>query len=150
MSRHVPIDQGSYVAPAFEHATARDAMRHGVVSCAPDTPAVDVARMMASRHIHAVVVSGIWEQPDHGERLVWGVVSDADLLRRTGDRLDDLTAADLAGSEPLTVTPETPLPEAARLMAEHHVTHVIVADGQQPAGVLSTLDIAGVIAWGRA
>jgi CBS domain-containing protein len=40
--------QGSYLTPAFEHATVRDAMHPGILTCAPEAPLVDVARMMAS------------------------------------------------------------------------------------------------------
>src|SRR5689334_7272954 len=52
-------DQGSYLAPSFEHATVADAMRRGVAACSPDAPAVDIARLMATRHIHAVIVAGV-------------------------------------------------------------------------------------------
>jgi len=50
----------------------------------------------------------------------------------------------------LTVAPETPLKEVAALLTGNHISGAPVADDRQPAGVLSTLDIAGVIAWGRA
>jgi hypothetical protein len=63
--------------------------------------------MMATHHIHCVVIEGINHDPVHGEQLRWGVVSDMDLVR------------------------------AAR------------AGMGRPAGILSTLDIAGVLAWGR-
>ena len=44
-----------------------------------------------------------------------------------------------------------PLRQAAELMVSHNATHVIVIDPrvQRPAGVLSTLDIAGTLAWGE-
>ena len=35
-------------------------------------------------------------------------------------------------------------------MAEHGVSHLIVADAGRAVGVVSTLDVAGIIAWGRA
>jgi CBS domain-containing protein len=43
----------SFAAPPFEKATVLDAMRMGVVSCPPDTPLRDVARIMATYRIHA-------------------------------------------------------------------------------------------------
>jgi CBS domain-containing protein len=45
-----------------------------------------------------------------------------------------------------------PLREAGELMLDHGATHVIVIDpdSQRPIGVLSTLDIAGLLAWGEA
>jgi CBS domain-containing protein len=37
-------------------------------------------------------------------------------------------------------------------MVEHAVTHAVVIDGhtRRPVGVVSTLDIAGIVGWGRA
>jgi CBS domain-containing protein len=141
--------QGSYLLPRFDNATVADAMRPGVMSCEPDVAAVDVARTMATHHIHAVVVEGIKLDAVHGEELVWGVVSDLDLVRAAHTGIDDLTAADLAATEPVTVEPATPLAEAARLMDEHDTAHLIVVDDGRPVGMLSTLDIAGALAWAR-
>jgi hypothetical protein len=82
--------RGSYLTPCFEHATVADAMRTGVMSCPHDVPATTVARIMATHHIHSVVVEAAHSDPVHGERLKWGVVSDMDLLRRArGDRRHD-------------------------------------------------------------
>jgi CBS domain-containing protein len=142
--------QGSYFTPCFEHATVADAMRTGVMSCLSDVPATTVARMMATHHIHSVVVESVRTDPVHGERPTWGVVSDMDLLRGARAAIDDLTAGDIAISEPVTVAPSLPLDEAVRLMAEHETAHLIVAERGRPIGILSTLDIAGALAWGRA
>jgi CBS domain-containing protein len=62
------------------------------------------------------------------------------------------TAGSIAATEFLNVDPEAPLTRAVQLMTGHEVTHVVVRDeaSGRPAGVLSTLDVAGVIAWGRA
>jgi len=111
--------RGSFLMPAFTKATVADVMRAGVMSCPPGVPAVEVARTMATHHIHAVVVDGVSLDAVHGERLVWGVVSDLDLVRAAFTGIEDLTAADLAATEPLTTTPETPLAEAAQTMDEH-------------------------------
>lgn len=142
--------RGSYLMPSFEKATVADAMRAGVMSCAPDSPAIMVARMMATHHIHAVVVEGIREDAVRGERLVWGVVSDMDLLRAARAGADSLTAREMAATEPVTVEPSASLDEAVRLMEEHDVSHLVVVDRSRPIGVLSTLDVAGVVAWGQA
>lgn len=141
--------QGSYLMPAFETATVADAMRPGVMSCQPDVSAVAVARMMATHHIHAVVVDGIRVDPVNGEHLVWGLVSDLDLARAAHVGVATLTASDLAASEPLAIEPSASLVEAAQLMDEHDTAHLVVVDGGRPIGVISTLDIAGALAWGR-
>ena len=50
----------------------------------------------------------------------------------------------------VTAVPHETLEEAARRMTEHGVSHLVVIDvvGQRPLGVLSTLDVAGVLAEG--
>jgi CBS domain-containing protein len=148
MTMHLQPEQGSYVAPSFEHATVRDAMRHEVVTITPDAPAVDLARLMATRHIHAVVVAGVHRDAT-GEHLRWGVVSEAELLRAAGGAFEGLTAGEVAVAGPVTVAPSATLAEAAHTMAEAGVTHLVIAESGRPVGVLSTLDIAGVLAWGR-
>lgn len=141
---------GSYLTPSLKTATVSDAMRVGVMSCKPDAPASTVARMMGTHHIHAVIVEGIHRDPVHGEQLRWGVVSDTDLLRAARNGIEGLTAGEIAATEPVTVEPSLALSEAVRLMDEHNTTHLIVADRGRPIGILSTLDLAGVLAWGRA
>lgn len=131
--------------PAFERATVADVMRPGVMSCAPDTPLLTVAQTMATHHVHSVVVAGIT-----GDRLVWGLVSDMDIVRAAQSGIEGLTAGDAARTELVTVDPSTPLTEAAKLMDEHGTAHLLVTSNGQPAGVISSLDVAGALAWGRA
>ena len=150
MSTPIQPYQGSYLMPTFEKATIADAMRPGVMSCRPDVPAVDVARMMATHHIHSVVIEGVHRDPVRGEQPKWGVVSDMDLLRAARAGIEQLTAGEIAITESVTVEPTHALDEAARLMDEHDVAHLIVVDRGRPVGILSTLDVAGVLAWGRA
>lgn len=53
----------------------------------------------------------------------------------------------IAATEFVTITPDATLGEAAQLMREHEVDHVVVTDGaKRPVGMLSTLDIASVLA----
>ena len=133
---------GSYLTPSFEHACVSDAMRPRVLACRPTDPLREVARLMATEHVHAVVVVR--------EDQAWAVISDLDLLR-CADRIDELTADDVRGPRPLTVGPGDRLDGAAREMSHHGVSHaVVVGRHDRPIGVLSTLDVAGVLAWGLA
>jgi CBS domain-containing protein len=150
MTKSIEPAEGSYLTPSIEHATVADAMRSGVMSCRPDVPATTVAQMMATHHIHSVVVEGVHHDVVHGELLMWGVVSDMDLLRGAHAGIDEATAGDIAVTEPITVEPSLPLEEAVRLMTEHDISHLIVAEDGRAVGILSTLDVAGVLAWGRA
>jgi CBS domain-containing protein len=142
--------QGSYLMPAFERATVADVMRPGVMSCAPDVPLVTVAQTMATHLVHSVVVGGIATDASGEDHLIWGLVSDMDVVRAAESGIEGHTAADAARTEVVTVEPSTPLAEAAKLMDQHDTAHLLVISGGQPAGVISSLDIAGALAWGRA
>jgi CBS domain-containing protein len=133
----------AFFAPKFEDATVLDAMRVGVVSCAADTPLREAARMMATYRIHAIVVFDLEGGP-------WGVASDLDLVAAAGQDLDRRTVSEVAGTKLVSVRAEESLARAAELMAEHRVAHLVVVhpDDGHPVGILSTLDVAGVLAWG--
>jgi CBS domain-containing protein len=141
---------GSYLMPSLEHATVADAMHPGILSCEPDVSLDDVARTMATHHVHCVAVIGVSHQdPECG---VWGIISDLDLLRAgIGDR-ESLTARSLATQPVVSVEARTWLTDAARLMIDNGTSHLVVVEPetQRPIGILSTLDIAGVLAWGEA
>jgi CBS domain-containing protein len=146
LSRH-----GSYLMPSLAHATVADAMHPGLHTCQRDAPLTEVARVMASHHVHCVAVTG--SDPDGtSEPLVWGIVSDLDLLRAGIARGAEPTAGDLASQPIASVQTTMRLREAAELMLGHGATHVVAVDPltERPVGILSTLDIAGVLAWGEA
>lgn len=134
----------------FDTATVADVMHPRILSCAPHAPAVEVARIMASRHVHAVIVEGIDADPLRADGRVWGVVSDLDLARAAHSGVEQLTAADIAATEVVTVEPSTSLVEAARAMDEHATAHLVVVVDLRPVGVVSTLDVATALArYGR-
>jgi CBS domain-containing protein len=142
---------GSYLTPALEHATVADAMHPGILSCNPDATLTEVARMMATHHIHCVAVMGI-SQDAPNESRVWGIVSDVDVVRAGLRPGAEETARTLALKPMITVEATTPLREAGELMLSNGVSHAVVLDAatKNPTAILSTLDIAGVLAWGEA
>lgn len=135
--------EGSYRSASFEHALVSDAMRPGVITCPPDASLRDLARTMATNHVHSVVVTAGGDAPV-------GVVTERQLLEAAGTDPEDAAGGSLA-TNPDTVFADVPLSRAAELMVERGITHVLVVDaGGRPLGVLSALDIAGVLAWGLA
>lgn len=135
--------EGSYRSPSFEHALVSDAMRPGVITCPPDTSLRGLARIMATNHVHSVVVTAGGDAPI-------GVVTDRQLLESAGGDAQEATAASLA-TNPDTVFADIPLSRATELMVERGVTHLLVTDaGGRALGILSALDVAGVLAWGLA
>jgi CBS domain-containing protein len=147
-SRSLTVPTGSFLMPTLEHASVSDAMHPGVISCDPEATATELARIMSSQHVHCVVVVGI-AHDQAGESLVWGLITDLDLLRAGLAGGAEETAQTIARHPTVTVEPSTPLREAAQLMASEGLSHVLVVDprGQRPVGLLSSLDVAGVMAW---
>lgn len=134
----------TFAAPAFEQASVVDAMRIGIINCHPTASLKDVARIMATYRIHSVVVN----EMEGGSPL--GVIGAVDLAAAAARGSFLSTAAELARAEPVTVAADESLGRAARLMAEHEVSHLVVIQPQtgHPVGMLSALDVAGVLAWG--
>ena len=134
----------SYIGPPFKDAKVHDAMRVGVVTCRPETNLANVARMMVGYGIHSVVVADV-----QGETGLWGIVTSLDLAR-VADKLDSVTAGDAASTDLVTISSNESLEQAAKLMAQHGVTHLIAVqpDTGQPAGMISARTIAAALAHG--
>ena len=115
-----------------------DLMRHGLIRCPPDASLITAARFMADRGVHSVLVT------DAASGRPWGIVSDVDVARAVAQGTVESTAAEAAGTPLLTVESSTTMAEAARLMAEHQLGHLVVVSRHErlPIGVISTLDVA--------
>ena len=77
-------------------------------------------------------------------------MSDLDLAAAASEDVAKRTVREVAGSELVTVRANESLARAAQLMTEHQAPHLVVVQPSSghPVGVLSTLDLAGVLAWG--
>jgi CBS domain-containing protein len=130
----------------LDERVVSNVMRDGVIACTPETPLVEVARLMSEHCIHCVVVAGLGRD-GRGTRVVWGVVSDLDLARAAASG-SELTAGQVAATEPVTASPADTLSAVARMMGDHDVAHLLVIDDKdaEPIGVISSLDIARAFA----
>jgi CBS domain-containing protein len=101
-------------------------------------PLADVAQTLADNEIGAVLVLL--------DGCLVGVVSERDLTTAAGHGDDDrLTAADVMTQSLVSVPPEAPLVEAARIMREAHVRHLPVISDGSIAGMLSMRDLFDVL-----
>jgi len=135
-------ETGSYRIPGVEHARVSDAMNKAIVTCSRDAGLREMGRLMASHHIHSLVMS-------LGEPARWALVLDVDIAQAAIGR-PDATAMDLAA--PATGIPhEASLIRAIEVMREQRTSHLIVTDPDsgQPTGMISALDIAGIVGWGE-
>lgn len=73
---------------------------------------------------------------------VLGVISSIDLLRfhADGKEASVVCAWQICTYKPLLVRPDASLGEVARLMVEANIHHVVVMDGTDIRGVVSSLD----------
>lgn len=133
-------DSVRYAGPSFDKARVRDAMRIGVVTCRPDTSLEDVAQMMATFTIHSVVVEE--------DGVPHGIVSAIDIATCGSTDLADMRAADVATKDLVTIPADETLEQAARVMSQHGVTHLIAVQPgtERPVGVFSASGLAAVLA----
>jgi CBS domain-containing protein len=138
--------QGSYLTPRFQHARVAEAMRHGILSCPFDASLRDAARTMSLHHVHTIVVT------DPADGSLWGILSDSALLSALLDDGGERSLREVADRDLSTISTDEPLAVAAQLMRERGIAHLVVRDAQsgRPTGMLSTLDVAGILAWGEA
>ena len=118
-------------------ALVRDLMHRGVITCDLQTSVRQVAKIMETNDVRSVVVTG-----DRGE--VWGIVSIISILKAWGKDLDKLTAEDILQPYTTTVSGESPIEEAVKLMQKKRIEHlVIVHPGlvRRAVGILTTFDI---------
>jgi CBS domain-containing protein len=131
-------------ASTLAQARAHDVMHPGVVTCTADALLPTVARSMAEHHTHCVAVAGI-EHP--GQHLTWGLISDMDLVRAVHRGALAEPAARIARTNPIAVEETESLDRVAALMVEHDTRHVVVVGRSGlPSGMVSTLDVAGILA----
>ncbi|RLU89261.1 inosine-5'-monophosphate dehydrogenase [Streptomyces griseocarneus] len=138
----------------MQHRTVDELMTRNVVRVRPDTPFKEIVRELAENDVTAVPVV------DHDGRVV-GVVSEADLMRKSADQPDpfgrvpvpDLEEGDRAKAEgsraeelmsapPVCARPEWNVVETARLMAVQGVKRLPVVDEtDRLVGIISRADI---------
>ena len=112
-------------------------MTSAVVTAAPETSVLDVARTMRDRRVGSVVVVDPAGSPV-------GMITDRDVaLRVFAEGVDPAAPVIDHASRPLvTGEPEMDLDEAAAVMVQHRVRRLAVISGGRLAGIVSLDDIA--------
>lgn len=116
----------------------RDAMTSNPRSIEPSTMVADAAKLMKTEDVGSLPIV-------EGDQLV-GMVTDRDIvIRVVAERKDpqSTTVGEVASRDLVTVDPEQDLDEALRLMAQHQVRRLPVAeeDGRL-VGILAQADVA--------
>ncbi len=82
------------------------------------------------------------------ERIV-GIVTERDVLKAVarGADLASTTLGDVMSKDVVTTTPDAPVRDAARVMAQHWIRHLpVVGEGDSLVGIISQRDVTGVFA----
>lgn len=86
---------------------------------------------MRDEDIHAVPVLD-------GEGALVGIVTSTDVIEEWPS---DLGVGTVMSERVRSVEPSTSIDEAAALMLDHHIHHLVVTEGGAVAGILSSLDL---------
>ena len=108
-----------------------------IVSVAPDAGIAEIAAIIASRRIGAVVVLA-----EHGGLA--GIVSERDVVKalaKHGAGALALTAGELMTRQVTTVTMATSVDQAMEIMDAGYFRHLPVMDGDGLAGIISIRDL---------
>ncbi len=91
---------------------------------------------------HMAAKSLSWVPVLESNGVVLGIISASDLLRFHADKKDPskVCAWQLCTYKPITVRADATVGEVARLMVEKSIHHVVVTEGADIQGVLSSLD----------
>ena len=109
-------------------------MRKDVVAIAPDKRVGQALKLMQKHNIrHLPVVK-------NGQMVGWIT---SRVLREVllASMLEIITVGDVMIEAPLTVTPDTGVEEAARLLYEHKIGGMPVMEGEKLVGVITTMDL---------
>ena len=137
-------------------STVKDVMSTHVIAVRQDASYKDMAGMLRAQRVSAFPVLG-----DHNKDI--GVVSESDLLtkealegtvpgvsqsmmsQREHARLGAVTAAELMTTPPVTIGPDEPVTQAARLMYSRRVKRLpVISDDGTLIGIVTRADVLSV------
>jgi CBS domain-containing protein len=117
-----------------------DIMTRASVTDSPTDSLVDAASRMWGQQTGSLLVMD-------GEELA-GIVTERDVMKAVARGVDlaSTNVSTIMTTEVVTVTPDTPLHEAAQHMATRWIRHLPVIDNGRVVGIVSQRDLVGVLA----
>ena len=116
----------------------RDLMSKSVVTITPEESAALAARLLSRHELGALPVCA-------ADGTLAGIVTDRDIVTRcvaAGEEPGRVPVRDIMSPAPSVITPETPISDAARLMAQRQVRRLPVVEPGHVVGMLSLGDLA--------
>lgn len=121
-------------------------MTHNPITVGPDTPVADALKLLRDKNVRRLPVL------DKKGKLI-GMVTEKDLLYASPSPvtslsvheitylLSKLTVDQVMARNPITVTEDTPIEDAAKLMVDKRVGALPVMRGQQLVGIVTETDL---------
>jgi len=109
---------------------------HEIYSVSPGTMVYDAIKLMAEVKVGALLVI-------ENDNLV-GIISERDYTRKVileNRSSHETPVKDIMTSEVLTVTPDQSVEDCMKVMSEHHIRHLPVAENGKAIGIISTMDV---------
>lgn len=117
-----------------------DGKSRELFSIAPEDPVLEAVKLMAARHVGALLVM-------RGGELA-GIVSERDYARKVvllGRSSSDTPVSQIMTSPVITVAPEDGVQECMRVMTERRIRHLPVLAGGRVLGMISIGDLVKAV-----
>jgi CBS domain-containing protein len=151
---------------------ARDVMQTDLITVSPDTPLLQVHRLFIEEEINGAPVideddalvgvissldllRAVQEEYDNGAVQTEPVSFWKDLPyagpdwvrapENFQDRMSELSASDAMVTEVVSVRPDAAIAEVARIMRRQRIHRVLVVDGRELQGIVTTFDLVGLL-----
>jgi CBS domain-containing protein len=120
---------------------ASDVMIKDVVRVSESTPLSEVAKMFVENRITGAPVVD-------ADGLLVGVISETDIIRKTNTigAWSPSSAGQIMTKPAVTVDPADTLQRVSEIMYNRRIHRVVVADGTEIKGIITTMDILRAIA----
>jgi CBS domain-containing protein len=117
-----------------------DGKGRALFSIEPEDPVLEAVRMMADRHVGALLVM-------RGAELA-GILSERDYARKVvllGRSSAETPVWQIMTSPVITVSPDNSVQDCMRLMTERRIRHLPVVDGGRVVGMISIGDLVKAV-----
>src|SRR6266496_5228606 len=117
-------------------ATIRDVMSSAIITVDPGATVAQAATVMAEKRVGSALVM-------EGDSLA-GIFTERDIVRALSQDFDapGHPITHWMTRDPITISPETTVPEALDVMLTRGFRHLPVVDGATPVGMVSMRDLS--------
>ncbi|MBW2281845.1 MAG: CBS domain-containing protein [Deltaproteobacteria bacterium] len=123
----------------------QDVMQKGIISVSPELALKDFEELLTGEDISGAPVTG-------SDGKLVGVASKTDIVRALAEDASqrdilapELSVEDIMTTDVITVAPDAELRAVARMMIDGNLHRVIVTDGDDVLGIVTTFDLLSAV-----